>query len=211
MRALIRPKGMWVFLLIPLVYYGCGPKVMVPPLVDLAPYEIVGIIEFSSNYEGNLAPFATQQFMENIQKAQPGVRILEIGKEKQALESIGHERLDHDAVKAIGEKFGVDALIIGNMDVEDIKPSVDLSTILSSADVRADVEASLTAKLYETQSGATIWTNSAQGAETVAHVTLIPSGGVSFDASDPDNAYGKLVCNLIEVITDDFWVHYRRQ
>ena len=127
------------------------------------------------------------------------------------LESVGHDRLDHSAVKAIGEKFDIDALIIGNMDVEDIKPSVDLSTILSSADVRAEVEASLTARLFETQSGATIWTNSAQGAETVAHVTLIPSGGVSFDASDPDNAYGKLVRNLIEVVTDDFWVHYRRQ
>ena len=204
-------KRLLTLLIISLVYSGCGPKVMVPPLIDLAPYDIVGIIEFSSNYEGNLAPFATQKFMEQIQYAQPGVRILEIGSEKHALESIGHSQLNHDAVQAIGEEYSIDALIIGAMDVDDIKPSVDLSTILTSAEVRADVKASLTVRLYETQSGATIWTSSAQRTETVAHVSILSGGSVSFDASDPDNAYGRLVYNLVEVVTDDFRVHYRRQ
>jgi hypothetical protein len=205
------PKCLLILLLIPLALSGCGPKVMVPPLVDLAPYDIVGIIEFSCNYEGNLAPFATQKFMEQIQYAQPGVRILEIGSEKRALEAVGHSQLNYEAVQAIGEEYSVDALIIGAMDIDDIKPSVDLSTILTSAEVRADVKASLTARLHETHSGATIWTNSAQRTETVAHVSILSGGAVSFDASDPDNAYGRLVYNLVEVVTDDFRVHYRRQ
>ena len=32
---------------------GCGPKAMVPPVIDLKQHEVIGIIEFSSSSEGN--------------------------------------------------------------------------------------------------------------------------------------------------------------
>ncbi len=65
--------------MIPLILIGCAPKVMVLPRIDLKVYDNVGIVEFSSNAEGNLDQFATQKFLEAIQSSQPGVRILELG------------------------------------------------------------------------------------------------------------------------------------
>ena len=59
---------------------GCGgSKVMVPPRIDLQQHELLGIIEFSSNQKGELAPLATQRFMEEVRRDQGLVRIVRSG------------------------------------------------------------------------------------------------------------------------------------
>jgi hypothetical protein len=73
---------------------------------------------------------------------------------------------------------------------------------------QADVEASLSTRLLETESGATLWTNSAQTRETVAHVQVIPHGPADFGARDPEDAYGRLVQVLVQDITADLHVRY---
>ena len=203
----------WPFLILTAVVfiYTCGPKVMVPPRITLKTYGNIGMIEFSSAAKGNLQQFATQEFLETIQESQPGLRILELGEQEQVLKAIRHNDLDLEAIQAIGEKYNVDAIIAGQLDVTDIKPKVRLSTVLRSMSAEADVEAFITVKLFETENGATVWTSSARGKETVAHVTIFSDGPAFFDADDPENAYGKLIHSLVKEITRDFRVRYVRK
>jgi hypothetical protein len=166
------------------------------------------MIELSSNAKDNLHQFATQKLMEAIQSAQPGARILELGSRDRVLASIQLDELNYEAVQAIGKKYDVGALLIGDLEVTQVKPHIQLSTFLTSMSAQADVEASLSARLFETERGATVWTNSAQTRETVAHVSVIPHGPSDFGASDPEEAYGRLVHFLVQSITEDFQVRY---
>ena len=197
--------------MISLILIGCAPKVMVLPRIDLKVYDNVGIVEFSSNAEGNLDQFATQKFLEAIQSSQPGVRILELGNKDGVLEAVQRNQLDFEAIVEIGKKYDVAALITGHLDVTDVKPKVQLSTLLRSMSVEADVEASLTARLFETKDGATLWTDSARSKQTIAHVRMVSNGPAYFDASDPEKAYGKLVHALVKEVSKDLRVRYERR
>ncbi|MFQ5511981.1 MAG: hypothetical protein ACE5EO_09045 [Candidatus Krumholzibacteriia bacterium] len=193
------------------VVAGCAKTVMVPPRVDLDAYRTIGFVAFSSNSEGNLAEFAGQKFLETLQSSQAGVRVLELGPKAHVLASVRGERFDHETIRAIGERYHVEALIVGHLEVTDVKPTVDLSAILATMSVSADVEASLTTRLYETDSGATAWTNSVRGKKNVAHVGITPRGPVRFGADDPEDAYGKLVNGLVYANTRDFRVRFVKQ
>ena len=194
-----------------LIIVGCAPKVMVPPRIDLKVYDNIGMIEFSSNAKGNLHQFVSQEFLQTIQSSQPGVRILELGNKERVLKRVRRDRLDLEAIQALGKKYDVDAIITGHLDVTKVKPKVRLSASLKSMSVQAEVEASLRARLFESEDGATLWTSSARGRETVGHVTVVSGGPAHFDASDPENAYGKLVQGLVREITKDFQVRYVRK
>jgi hypothetical protein len=190
---------------------GCAsPKVLVPPAVDLGVYDTVGIVVFTSNATGNLAEYATQKFMQTVQAAQPGVPILELGSERRVLQAIEHEDLDFEAMQAIGKKWGVDAVLTGNLEVTDVKPNVHLATLVKSMSLHADVSAALSTRLVETGSGATVWTNGASGKSPVAHVHLVSHGPVDFRARDPERAYGKLVHALVSRVTYDFYARWER-
>ena len=193
-----------------LVLLSCSSsKVMVPPKINLQSYNKIGLIEFSINTKGNLAQFASQTFMQSLQSDQTGVRILELGDEEHVLQSVQQSEFTLQTIVAIGQLYKIDALFIGQLDVSDIKPDVELSTLLKTMSAGADVEASLTTRLYETQDAATIWTDSSRRRETIAHVTLISNGIGEFDASDPETAYGRLVNGLVRDVTRDFRVRYK--
>ncbi len=186
-------------------------KVLVPARVDLGAYPTVGIVVFSSNTHGNLEEYATQQFMQTVQAAQPGVRILELGSEERVLAAIEHDALDFEAVRAIGEKWGVEAVFTGHLDVTGVKPRLELATMIKTMSMRADVKASLQARLIEAGNGATVWTRSSSGEALVAHVKVVARGPVGFGASDPEQAYGKLVHRLVSRVSNDFYSHWERR
>lgn len=200
--------------LIAVVAFGaaCSKKVMVPvpPRVDLESYNTIGMIEFLSNAEGDLPAYASQKFLQSMQSSQPGVRVLELGTRDKVLAAVGKSELDFEAIRAISEEYGVDAVMTGQFDVTDVKPNVDVFSMLQSMSVTADVQATMAARLYDA-GGATVWTRSGKCAETVGHVGASSNGSFRFDASDPEEAYGKLVNELVYALTDDFRVHYARQ
>jgi hypothetical protein len=72
------------------ILLGCShtEKVRLPPKVTLKPYNHIGVIEFSTNAEDNLKPYVTQNFIHNLQSAQPGTRIIELGSEAQLLRTM---------------------------------------------------------------------------------------------------------------------------
>ena len=196
-----------------LLAVGCSkrPLVEIPARMDLQAYDVIGIVEFTSEAEGNLAAFTTQRFIQALQESQPGVRVLELGDEEEIRQGLEIDELDFVAVRSIGEKYGVDVLIVGELVVSDVRPSIDLSAMVTTMSAKAKVDASLTTRLFETARGATLWTKSTRGTRTVAHVGLGLGGSVRFDAEDPERAYGELVDALIYDVTRDFRVTYARQ
>ena len=121
---------------------------------------------------------------------------------------MGKGQLDPEAIRAIGAAYHVDLLISGNLSVSDPRPNVRLSSTWESLKVGADIEASLMTKLWETDSGVTLWTKSSRRRKSVARIKADTSGNINFGASDPEDAYDKLVPNLVYANTTDFRSHY---
>jgi hypothetical protein len=191
---------------------GCGgTKTLMPPRVDLQAFRRIGLVEFSSNAEGRLPTLASQDFIQRMQAAQPGVPVLELGGQDRLLRAIGRDKVDPEAIRAIGKKFDVDAVIIGNLEVTEVKPRLDVKQVFSAIDVRADVEAALTTRILEAGSGATVWTRSAHSKETVAKAGLSRDGDIRLGATDPETAYGSLVQDLVRHVTQDFRPYWVKQ
>jgi len=190
--------------------FGCShtEKVSVPPRVELKPYRMIGVIEFSTNAEDTLKPYVTQNFIENIQSAQPGTRILELGDEDQLLRSMGHSKLNLETIQSIGRTYGVDALIVGHLEVSEIKPKINIYAPAKTLNAKAYVEAALRTRILETDSGATFWTRATSAKTHVAKIYVTDRGALSFGVSDPREKYGKLVPHLVYDNTSDFRSQY---
>jgi hypothetical protein len=149
----IKTQKFVVFLAITFsVLFGCShtEKVRVPPRVELKPYNYIGVVEFSTNAEDNLGPYVTQNFIQHVQSAQPGTRILELGSEDQILRAVERKKLDLETIKLIGNKFNVDAVIVGHLEVSEITPKIKVFTVSEALHASADVEALLSTRLLET-------------------------------------------------------------
>jgi len=183
---------------------GCGPKVVkqkvyIPPAIELKTYGRVGIFIFDCNAKGNLDRLMTQQFIEAIQQLQPGTPVLELGNLPGPV--------NPNYLKGLKQAQSVDVVFTGMIDVAKIKPKIGLATF-TSLSVEADVEATLTMKLYETTAGSSLWTRSGFSKQTVAQISIAKGMGGSFSSSDPESAYGALSQSLIEQMLDDFSPHY---
>ena len=190
--------------------FGCShtEKVQVPPKVELQTYRTIGVIEFSTNAEHTLKPYVTQNFIQNVQSAQPGTRILELGDKDQLLRSLGHSKLDPESIQSIGRKYGVDALILGHLEVSEIKPKINIYTAAKTLNAKAYIQAALRTRILETDSGATFWTRATSAKTHVAKIYLTDRGAFSFGVSDPREKYGKLVPHLVYANTSDFRSRY---
>jgi hypothetical protein len=197
-----------VILLVILVACAHTEKVLVPPKIDLKTYASIGVVEFSTNAEDTLKPYVTQNFIENIQSAQPGTRILELGNADHLLRSMGHRQLNPETIQSIGQKYKVDAIILGHLQVSTIKPKINMSTAAKSLSASAYIEAALQTRILETNSGATCWTRSNSGKTRVARLNLTEGGPYTIGVSDPKEKYGKLVPKLVYANTMDFRSRY---
>lgn len=182
---------------------GCCKRVMMAPAVDLKQNEVVGIIEFDMNEQGRLGAYATQKFLQAITRDQPGIEIVELGKEADVLAAVGEKAMTPDAVKAIGEKYDLRSLFIGHIEVSDVTPRIELGIVFPHVSASADVEAMMTARLVKTSNAATVWSGAGTDKRSVGQVTVF-KGFFSFDAEDPERAYGELVKGLVYKTTRDF-------
>jgi hypothetical protein len=192
---------------------GCSStrciKVAVPPRVDLRGYPTVGLVTFSSNENAELERMSTQRFLQEVQAAQPGTRVIELGPEQEVLASLHRQSWDAQTLQALKQARGLDVVVIGQLDVRKTAPKVQFSTssIFNAVNVRADVNASLSARLLETASAATMWTDSSQLTTTLANVSASNRGG-SIGVRDAEAVYGEMVDRLVCDITDAFRTHY---
>ena len=204
-------KRLGLFLIVAMIVFGCGKKVMVPPRIDLTQHEVIGIIEFTCSNKGKLEPLVTKRFMEAARIDQGMVRIVELGSEDEVLKAVNKDRLDQDAYKAIGEKYDVSTIITGELVVSDVRPDITITPGGGFMDFAAEVDASLAAQMVETSTGASIWSSTASETKTVGHVSIFGGKAFAFDADDPDKAYGKLTDALVEEVTSDFRVTWQRK
>ncbi|MGB3340485.1 MAG: hypothetical protein WBB37_03275 [bacterium] len=204
-------KKIFPFIFILLLILACGKKVMVPPRIDLSDYEVVGIIEFSCSEKGKLGSLATNRFMEFARRDQGMIRIIELGTESEVLKKIGHDKLDREAFTKIGETYEIATVFTGELIVSDVRPDIMITPGLGYMGFGAEVDATLSAQMVETVTGASIWNNSGSATRSVGHVSIFGGKAFAFDAEDPDKAYGKLVNELVDRVTADFQVTWRRE
>ncbi len=191
---------------------GCGGStwVQIPPNIDLTRHEILGVIQFTSGSKGKLASYTTETFIEQMRADQGMIRVVELGPEPALLRSLGLTRLDRDALRAIGEEHGLTSIVAGRLEVSNVKPAISIRPNLSGVSAAADVDANLSVRMIEAESGASIWSRSAEATRRVGHVNIL-GGDFGFDADDPERAYGELVRALVEHVTTDFKVTWEKR
>ncbi len=192
---------------------GCASrtKVMIPPQIDLKAREIIGVIEFPCTTNDALGPLATSRFVEAARQDQGMVRFTRLGTEGEVLQAIGQTRLDPAAFKAIGEKYGVQTILTGDLALSEVRPNVSILHSLTTIGVSADVHATLEVQMVEVASGASLWSRSANTARRIGGASFSANKNVSLDVSDPDNAYAELINDLVYAVTGEFRMTWEYQ
>lgn len=184
----------------------------IPPRVDLRVYQTIGVLDVAvSNQSAALQRDATRKFIASLQDAQPGIRLLELGEEQQALAARGKSRLDGAAVKDICRQNEVDALITGRIDVSEVNPSLKFGKEMTSLSAKATVNASMTAKLYEMPSGASLWSDVVSGKWTIAGFKWSESTLNKVQVNDPNEKYDRMVSDLVHAVTRSLRPSYRKR
>lgn len=193
------------------VLWGCSSTVLVtvPPRMDLKGYGTLGVVDFASSGSA-VGARATQQLQEQIQAAQPGTRFIELGSRDALLAAVGRNQLDADAAKRIGKRYGVDAVFLGEVAYSDPKTDVRVNDLTKlDAGLRTEVKGDISARLVETASGASVWSNSGWVRRQIGHVNVSEYGvSGSMTKSDPRE---EMVPALVYQLTHDFRPTTERQ
>jgi hypothetical protein len=172
--------------------------------MDLSSYGTLGIVEFASNSERAINARATRQFQEHIQAAQPGTRFIELGNREALLAAVGGRQLDGDALRKVGEKYGVAAIFLGDIVYSDPKTDVKLTDLTRlEGGVRAEIKADISSRLMETTTGASVWSNSAWVRRQMGHLKVSAEQGVSAGIGK-SNPREEMVPALVYHLTHDF-------
>jgi hypothetical protein len=186
--------------------WGCTHTelVPVPPRLDLKSYGTLGIVEFSSNADVAINVHATRQFQEQIQSAQPGTRFVALGSREAVLAAVGGRQLDVDALKKIGEKYGVDAVFVGDIVYSDPKTDIKITDLTKlDGSVDTEVRGDISSSLVETRSGASVWSSSAWAKRQIGRLSVSADQGVS-GAMSNENPRDEMVQSLVYYLTQDF-------
>lgn len=191
---------------------ACGRAryVIVPPAVDLAALDSVGLIVLKTEgATGDLDAVASQYFLQDVMAAQR-VPVVEMGPLAGVLADIGRPGLDRETALAIGRKYEVGAFFAGEIKVTKVKPRIDLAAPLSkSLFARAAFDIAVTARLISTANGATLWTGSAARQGTVGSVGM-DNGVPVFAVRDQSAAMREVLREITFQMTWDFRPTRRR-
>jgi len=181
------------------------------PARVVVPYATIGIVEFGSNSERAINAHATRQFQEQVQAAQPGTRFIELGDRDAVLAAVGARTLDVSALKKIGDKYGVAAVFAGELVYSE--PSVNLKvTDLQKLEggMRAEMKGDISSRLFETASGASVWSSSAWAKRQLGGVSVSADHGVS-GGTRTANPHEAMLPTLVYHLTHDFRPTSQRQ
>jgi hypothetical protein len=188
------------------ILWGCSSTqlVSVPPRMDLKSYGALGIVEFTSNSDEAINTYATRQFQEHIQAAQPGTPFLELGSREAVLAAVGGRQLDVDTLKKIGEKYGVTAIFLGDIVYSEPKTDVKVTDVTKlEGGVRTVVRGDISSRLIETRTGASVWSSSAWARRQIGSLSVSAEQGVSGTMSK-SNPREEMVPALVFHLTQDF-------
>jgi len=183
---------------------GCAKYVIVPPAIDLASVGSIGLVTFkATNAKGDLDAAATQYFLQEVTVAQR-IPVVELGPRDAVLADLGKTAFDRDAILALGEKQGLDAVFIGDIEVTKVKPQIDILAPLSKTlFARAAFDMAVRARLVSTRDEATLWTDSAIVQGTVGAIGM--EGGVpTFSLQGESRAINQTLREIMFRTTWDF-------
>lgn len=191
------------------IFISCGSTVLAPPEIDLMSYESIGLISFSTqNAEDKLNEMATKQFLQEIIKTKKGIKVIELGTLEEVLGQVNKTTLNQEAVKAVGEHFGVPSFFCGEINVSNVKYSSKriqgVTDYLTRVNVRATFSISMKAELFSTETGDTLWTDSVYKEKTVSHLSVGEQETASFDSKTQNEAYKELTEYMINELTRGF-------
>jgi hypothetical protein len=178
--------------------------IMAPPRVDLAPQQMIGVLQFDSKAKGKLGALATRRFVESARRDQGMLRVMELGRGWKALRTMGQKDWSPAAYKAIGAQNGLKSIFVGEISVSSVRPTLSLASALRSGTVTAEVDATLSVRLVEVETGATLWSASAGTSKSLGQISAFGGGEFGFEAENADEAYGLLVDALVDQVTADF-------
>jgi hypothetical protein len=205
------PKKAIMVIPLLLLLFCCGPVVLIPPEIDLIPFERVGLISFSlENAVGGIDEIATQRFLQEITFHQQGVQLIELGTMKDVLAKIDKATLDPEAVSDIGEEFGITSFFYGKITVSDVRPKIDIAALVRSLRVQAVFNMSATARFVSTETGATLWTDSVYREDSLAYLSMGEGQVPYFDLREQQDVYREIIEQLIHALTEDFRPTKRR-
>lgn len=193
--------------------WGCSSTVLVsvPPRMDLKSYGTLGIVEFGSNSDAAINLHATRQFQQQIQAAQPGTRFIELGNREAVLAAVGGRQLDVDALRRIGEKYGVAAIFLGDIAYSEPRTDVKVTDLTRlEGGVRTEIKGDISSRLVETRTGASVWSNSAWARRQIGRLSVSAEQGVSGGLSK-SNPREEMVPALVYQLTHDFRPSSARQ
>jgi hypothetical protein len=188
---------------------GCSSSktvlVSVPPRVQLQEYGTLGLVAFDSNANPAINARVTRAFESSVHAAQPGTRIVDLGSRDALLASVGARQLDPQALRRIGEKYGIDAIFVGSLTYsEPKKADVNLADITKlEGSVRIEIRGDIDSKLVETRSGASVWSSSAWARRPLGQLNVSVDQGVSGGVRSA-NPREEMVPTLVLHLTEDF-------
>jgi hypothetical protein len=181
-----------------LAIFGCGgsrrparQRVLLPPTLNLVPHRNIGLFVFSvENAKGTLHEFATRRFEEYVLAAQSGIEMREF------------TRSDSSRVFGPGaDTSACPVAFFGHLKISNVKPSGHLTSGLSPV-MQATVTVDLSVWLVNTRTGGVMWRRSSSLTEKVGGLSFI-GGTPEFSARDPNDAYGRLINQLVYNVTYD--------
>ncbi len=199
-------KNLLIFLLF-MFFISCSPKIMAPPEIDLLHYERVGLISFSSNnVESQAGEMATQFFLQEISRFQKRVQVIELGTLDEVLGQINKVTLNQEAVKAIGRHFGVASFFHGEINASDAKRSSRevMPSGIPKVLFRLTLSSSLAIRLYSTETGATLWADSAYREKNLDQILNSPDSISDFDIKAQNKVHEKFAEYLVHELIRDF-------
>jgi len=202
----MRKSPLFVLLACLAFLWGCSSTVLVPvpPRVDLKGYPALGLIEFASNADAAINAYATQQFEEQVQAAQPGTRIVELGTREALLAAVGARQLDAEAYRKIGTKYGVAAVFVGAIAYSEPKTDIKLTDLMRlEGGLQSEIKGDISARLMETKTGASVWSSSAWVRKQIGRLNVSAEYGVSGGLSK-SNPQHDMVPGLVYHLTQDF-------
>jgi hypothetical protein len=82
------------------------PAEYIPPRLDLARYEALGIAEFGAERKSELGAFTTAEFVAAVHAAQPGTPVLELG-------PMGKRKATPEAIRELAAREHLSAIFVG--------------------------------------------------------------------------------------------------
>ncbi len=192
---------------------GCAkhPETLEPPRLDLTRYGSIGMVTFRASGPtgaGVLGDAATKEFLATIHSAQPGTPVLELGDEAGVMRGLGASALGPDAVRTIGERQHVDAVVLGSVVEKKAQPRVAVDTVWNRISAAAELQGELEVRMLETESGATVWSTTAHAQVPIGQIELGATGVSGLQANPMEEARRALVEQLVWQATGDLRAHW---